>query len=238
MPAAPRTTLFVLAALGGSWLSGCEGGTTQPTTTRPASSPLPAPAPNVTLYQDSVYELIGPAQQYATVVKMGQPAPPPRPGVTTLFQNEAISVLGDTALQGEFELYQRFTYRHAFADFPAAPGRGAHVRPDFKTNPQARWHITRITEGAKQPANFAGHYRLVTWGCGSSCQMSVLVDQHTGRIYDVPQTSSGLEYRLNSRLLITDHFAEEGDTSTYLVNSIYPAPAFYLWTGRQFQKLE
>lgn len=237
MPAAPHPILSLFAACCAGLLFGCEPKNTVPAATPPSPQPS-VPAPYATLYKDSTYELTGPAQHYATVVRMGQPAPPPRPGAAILFQNEALYVLGDTALRGEFELTQRFTYRHAFADFPATPGRGPHLRPDFTTNPQARLYITRITEGAKEPANFAGHYRLVTWGCGSSCQMSALVDQHTGRIYDVPETALGLEYRLNSRLLITDHLTDEGYSNTFVINSMYPAPAFYLWTGKQFRKLE
>ncbi|TGE29199.1 hypothetical protein [Hymenobacter metallicola] len=233
-----KPVFSVLAALSVGLLAGCEQQHTVAATTLPQSSEAPPPTRNATLYQDSVYELIGPAHQYATIIRIDSPAPAARPGVDILFRNEAIYVLGDTALRGSFELYQKFSYRHAFTDFPAAAGRGPHVRPDFTTNPHARWHRTRIREGAKQPANFAGHYRLITWGCGSSCQMSALVDQHTGRIYDVPETAAGLEYHLNSRLLITDYSDEEAGPRSFLLNSIYPPPAFYLWTGSRFEQLD
>jgi hypothetical protein len=34
--------------------------------------------------------------------------------------------------------------------------------------------------------NFAGHYRVVNWGCGSGCLMMVVVDLETGVIYPPP----------------------------------------------------
>jgi hypothetical protein len=65
--------------------------------------------------------------------------------------------------------------------------------------------------------NFAGHYALVTWGCGSPCLMGAFVDLKTGRIFPPPYHGPGrsyfhvpwafpmeppLSFRLDSRLLI------------------------------------
>jgi hypothetical protein len=36
--------------------------------------------------------------------------------------------------------------------------------------------------------NFAGHYRVVNWGCGSGCLMMVVVDLKTGSIYRSPMS--------------------------------------------------
>ena len=66
--------------------------------------------------------------------------------------------------------------------------------------------------------NLAGHYTIITWGCGSQCLMAAIVDLKTGRVYPPPfhhgpghsyfqvpwafPMDPPLEYRLNSSLLI------------------------------------
>lgn len=103
------------------------------------------------------------------------------------------------------------------------------------------WHSfrTRIREGASQPPNFAGSYRIVQWGCGSDCLSFALVDLKTGVIYSPPFESlwldafstdgwygKGLEYRNDSRLLVVDG-CPTGKCSTY----------YYEWTGTAFRFL-
>jgi hypothetical protein len=41
--------------------------------------------------------------------------------------------------------------------------------------------------------NFAGHYIVVTWGCGSQCVMGAIVDLKTGIVYDPPLSGVGSE---------------------------------------------
>src|SRR5689334_16959216 len=78
-------------------------------------------------------------------------------------------------------------------------------------NSQARAFRTRLREGAAKGPNFAGHYTIVTWGCGTGCQQMAVVDAQTGRVYFPKSLSTitynlvenmedaGLKYRLNSR---------------------------------------
>jgi hypothetical protein len=41
-----------------------------------------------------------------------------------------------------------------------------------------------IRLGAKSDVQFAGHYTIPQWGCGSACGVFVIVDSITGTIYD------------------------------------------------------
>jgi len=41
--------------------------------------------------------------------------------------------------------------------------------------------------------NFAGHYFVIRWGCGSECLMMAIVDARTGKVYDPPFTGAGSE---------------------------------------------
>ena len=62
---------------------------------------------------------------------------------------------------------------------------------------------TRIRSEVKQGANFAGHYTVVSIGCGTNCANHALVDTKTGRIiaFGLPSTM-GASYNIRSRLLI------------------------------------
>jgi hypothetical protein len=41
----------------------------------------------------------------------------------------------------------------------------------------------RIREGAKSSVEFAGHYTIPRWGCGTDCNGFVIVDSITGKVY-------------------------------------------------------
>ena len=95
---------------------------------------------------------------------------------------------------------------------------GASAVPDVRSHPRSRKFRTRILEGATRGPNFAGHYTIVRWGCGSGCAAHAIVDARSGAVYhptafesvDDLNVASELEnpegtlvkYRLNSKLLI------------------------------------
>lgn len=92
---------------------------------------------------------------------------------------------------------------------------------------------TRIRDGAKQPINFAGHYVLIEWGCGTECQVLVLYDTVTGKVIPVGPTSYGFDSRQNSNLLILNP-VEDGELDyvpDYLVRE------YLLFDGKEFHKI-
>lgn len=94
-----------------------------------------------------------------------------------------------------------------FADFKASNfyvGKPAKI--NYQSPPIARQYRTVITEGYKEEgkANFGGHYRFITWGCGSSCAQSALVDLRTGRVYNGMIAPAGFSFEANSRLVIVN----------------------------------
>lgn len=36
---------------------------------------------------------------------------------------------------------------------------------------------------SQEPAEFAGHYKVATWACGSTCQTGAIIDLRSGRVY-------------------------------------------------------
>lgn len=59
-------------------------------------------------------------------------------------------------------------------------------RPLLLRTSQDRLYRTQLREASTRPANFAGHYVLAVWGCGSECIMGAAIDTRTGRVAWLP----------------------------------------------------
>ena len=58
----------------------------------------------------------------------------------------------------------------AFAAYPvSSPETVETPKLDLSSNPIARMYRTLLRREIERGPNFAGHYRVVVWGCGSSC---------------------------------------------------------------------
>lgn len=90
-------------------------------------------------------------------------------------------------------------------DLQVVSGEPAVV--DFDTYPEANLFQTTISSQVAEGANFAGHYAVATWGCGTECQGYAIVDVLNGKIIEyVPhhpfQASEGLSFSANSNILV------------------------------------
>jgi len=126
---------------------------------------------------------------------------------------------------------------------------------------QARLYRTQLRDAAKLGAqtgpNFAGHYRLASWGCGTGCLSWGVVDLKTGRVaFDAKMSSlqnaridfgrekedgdyagtrrafyefGVLLYRPDSSLLMTLGQPNEDENRDGM--------AFYHWNGRTFRPI-
>jgi hypothetical protein len=74
---------------------------------------------------------------------------------------------------------------------------------DLSVSHEARLFKTSASKTIGQTANFAGHYVVVTQGCGTSCQAVALVDVLSGKVYPANFSAGlGTAFKVNSRLLI------------------------------------
>jgi hypothetical protein len=101
-------------------------------------------------------------------------------------------------------------------------GMSGHPKLD-PSNPTARTYRTWFRSEVAKGPNFAGHYRVIVWGCGTSCAMFAVVNLNTGRVIEPSGFSSvntvyfdvdrkffsnpkrdywGFDFRYKSRLLV------------------------------------
>lgn len=70
-----------------------------------------------------------------------------------------------------------------FEDFPAEVYSGDIARPDLQTHKRSRLYRTAIGRAARKKPNFAGHYILVKWSCGTSCTQIAIIDSKNGEVF-------------------------------------------------------
>lgn len=127
--------------------------------------------------------------------------------------------------------------RPGFADYRVAEifrGTPAAVR---LTSPGARMFRTQLRVQSGRGANFAGHYALATWGCGSGCSDGAIVDVRTGEVWFpdlwhsviVPYTTliNGAFFEPNSELLVVRG----------ALSNERRGVAYYRWHGNQLNLL-
>jgi hypothetical protein len=68
----------------------------------------------------------------------------------------------------------------------SVPRYNGKVHAPILESKHHRMFRTAIREAAKQSSNFAGHYVIADWGCGTGCTQFVILDALTGTVVDPP----------------------------------------------------
>ena len=134
----------------------------------------------------------------------------------------------------------------SFGQYPAAVERTRAKAINYRSNPGARSFRTRLSNALRGGVNFAGHYILTGWGCGTGCTIAAIIDARTGNVYS-PDEFSGidatygddysdeqLKFRKNSRMLIIS-----GRPGSRAENETAPPSGdyYYEWTNNRLRLL-
>lgn len=130
-----------------------------------------------------------------------------------------------------------------FEDYPAGAASAGRNRLVLRRADQG--YRTRLREAARQRPDFAGHYVLALWGCGTECVIGAAINVASGRVTWLPGTVccwfSGAQaqaqdvepvrYRRDSRLIVLNgmrnereddlgrhYYAIEGDRFVHLLD--------------------
>lgn len=125
-----------------------------------------------------------------------------------------------------------------FADYPitAAPDPLVeHV--DMSSHPDASLFEDALNAAVGQPADFAGLYRVVTVGCGTSCEAVVIVDASNGQVFTGPTAEFGIAYQVDSRLIAVNPI--ERVTAAYAEGEIpaWAGSRWFVFDGSTFHVL-
>jgi hypothetical protein len=130
-----------------------------------------------------------------------------------------------------------------FSDYPVAVVYGtASPTPKLLSQGQRKFR-TVIRDSVKKGPNFAGHFTIVEWGCGTGCEQVAVVDNKSGDAFEGPfgrlpsalvclganveEDKTGIFYRPDSSLLVVRGCPNWGACGS----------DYYVWTGTQFKLL-
>lgn len=132
-----------------------------------------------------------------------------------------------------------------FVDYPAKVERPRAKAVNLSSHKDARMFRTRLREGFREGPNFAGHYTIVIWGCGTACLSGAVIDMRTGRVYFPPELGGvaaisyefeeALTFNEFSRLMVLRGIpgpngveSEDGEEGSY----------YYEWKNNRFRKIK
>ncbi|MEP7075943.1 MAG: hypothetical protein ABI878_09040 [Acidobacteriota bacterium] len=120
------------------------------------------------------------------------------------------------------------------------------IKVDLSTK-DARMFRTNLRNAAKDGVNFAGHFVLTSWGCGTNCNHAGIIDARNGRVFfPTPLAGFGvgfeswlgeddpLEFKPGSRLLILKGYSPNE------LNKEHPSGGYfyYLWNGTALRQIK
>jgi len=137
-----------------------------------------------------------------------------------------------------------------FEQFLAVLWSGPNAAPNLHSDARTKMFRSQLRHWAKEKPNFAGHYILATWGCGTDCTQIAVIDAITGKIYHPPGASTNaavnvhhsflqggdlwhatgaIEFRPDSRLLILVGMPEERVENRGI--------SYYVWEKNRFKRI-
>jgi hypothetical protein len=126
----------------------------------------------------------------------------------------------------------------AFADYPADGEPDPLVEHvDFASHPDAELFGDALRAAVGEPADFAGRFRVVLVGCGTTCEAALVLDAASGRVLAGPTAEFGVAYRLDSRLLVVN--PAERVTAAFAAGAIpsWAATRWFVFDGSEFLTL-
>lgn len=135
----------------------------------------------------------------------------------------------------------------SFTEYAAKVEKVQNIKVNLKSHKDANRFRTNLRNAAKEGVNFAGHYILTTWGCGTNCSVSAIIDARSGKVFfpdqlegagfgfcELPDDTEPIVFKADSRLLVLSGF-KGGDLN--LKNG--RCGIYYLeWTGTNFKQLQ
>jgi hypothetical protein len=153
-----------------------------------------------------------------------------------------------------------------FEDYPVKEVFNQTLQPPILVTPEQHRFRTRIREGVEKGwgvwingewgkeqsrpgPNFAGHYIVIVWGCGSECLRMAMSNAETGAVYNPPVSgdvglalpmlvlpnspgrAADMEYRRDSRLMII-----RATPNSDRLNAV-PCVFYFLWQDEHWTLL-
>lgn len=166
--------------------------------------------PKDTIYKRGIFLIPSRGKTNIDLIEKGKPLKHRTSKGDTIYEDKKYLILGDdNVCMGQ--VFKKYHLKYRFSSFAAGIYKGKLAKPDFKTDKDAWLFRTQIRMQCQEEGiNFAGHYTIAMWGCGSPCQQIAIIDRINGKIYysHIPEVNGALgwqlKYKADSRLIIVN----------------------------------
>ncbi len=138
------------------------------------------------------------------------------------------------------------TQMPSFEKYAAKVETIKNVKVNLKSHKYANNYRTNLRNAAKEGVNFAGHFIVANWGCGTNCSETAIIDARNGKVFfpdelagavfgfcDLPDDAEPIVFKADSRLFVLNGF-KSGD----LESKKSSCGIYYLeWTGTNFKQV-
>jgi len=126
-----------------------------------------------------------------------------------------------------------------FSQFPTMNKWNRDECVPILDNEIKRNYRTIITDASKKEPNFAGKYRIIEFGYGSSAQCFFIIDLNNGNVYEGYPSTHGIKYTVDSYMIIINDPEVVLETWDGWAESMpkWVVIEYLLWADYQFKKL-
>jgi hypothetical protein len=134
-----------------------------------------------------------------------------------------------------------------FARYPAKVEKATAKDMNFKSHKDAKMFRTNLRKSLKEGVNFAGRFIVSSWGCGTSCMESAIIDAKTGNVFfpvelrgssfgegEVSQGDDSVIFKKNSRLFIINGYTGRDHEQSPRKYGVW----YFEWTGKAFKLIK
>jgi len=121
-------------------------------------------------------------------------------GVLVMLAVSAAAAQGVVAKSASAPRFQDYPVGEIFRGQPAPPVLATAEQRRYRSriidgvlNGEGVWNGSWRNPIKASGPNFAGHYFVIRWGCGSDCLMMAIIDAKTGKVYSPPLSGAGTE---------------------------------------------
>ena len=89
----------------------------------------------------------------------------------------------------------------AFTSYLSKPYTGENAQIQLGNDAEAKLFRTRLRQWSTHKVNFAGHYILATWGCGTDCSQIMIIDAVSGHVFHPKSISTNIAANVDLGLI-------------------------------------
>jgi hypothetical protein len=141
-------------------------------------------------------------------------------------------------------LFSTNLFAQTFAKYSAKVEKATAKSVNLSSHKDAKKFRTNLRNSLKEGVNYAGSFVISSWGCGTSCLQTAIIDGKTGNVFfpnilqgtsfgfgELSDKKDSIEFKKNSRLLVVNGYIARKNQTKYGI-------WYYEWTGKNLKLIK